>query len=217
MLGTVIDLRPNGKNEVFFVDGAEKVLSDAQIDVICSACHHFLSAFRINREVDVYISKLGELQMLAIHGPVAEGYHMPPAFRRDSSIVCAFIKPNGSLRSMITTIAHEMIHVWQVERGDLVGRTWKGSDFNNMPYQYQPWEVEAFMHERDVAEWFFRNHKPRPKELQEMQEDSEQELVSKFNQVKELAQIQQKENRKKKLAGIAKIAGAVGLGILLGI
>ena len=213
----VIDLRPNGKNEVFFVDGADKFLSESQLDVLCSACHHFLKAFRINREVDVYISKLGELQMLAFQGPIAEGFHMPSSFSRDSSIVCAFIKPNGSLRSMITTIAHEMIHVWQVERGDLVGRSWKGLDFQKMPYEYQPWEVEAFMHQNDVAEWFFKNHKPRPKELQEMEEEAELEFESIIGRIKENAHIQQKENRKKKLAGIAKIAGAVGLGILLGI
>ena len=54
----------NGQNEIFFVDGAEKSLTAAHFKAFTSASAHFLEAFSISNEVDVYISQRSVLHAI---------------------------------------------------------------------------------------------------------------------------------------------------------
>jgi len=203
----MIDFTSNGKNEIFFVDGAEHALSEVHFDALTSASAHFLKCFKVNHEVDVYISKRSELESLVAR---TRAYHMPPSFDRDNSIVCVFLNPNSSLEEMITSLAHEMIHVWQVERGDLHGSLWKGSDFSHYPYEYLPYEIEARYAQKAIANCFFKNVLPNDFQLNAIRDHTD----DKFKEIeKEFSDL----NMKKKLASIAKIAGAIGVGALLGL
>ena len=55
----------------------------------------------------------------------------------------------------ISTMAHEMIHVKQSTRGDLVttskGVLWKGKNLKWVPYTFKPWEIEAFKREINLT------------------------------------------------------------------
>lgn len=202
-----INLNPNGKNEIFFVDGAEDVLSDVHFDALTSASAHFLKCFKVNHEVDVYISKRSELESIVAR---TRAYHMPPSFDRENSIVCVFLNPNSSLEEMIVSLAHEMIHVWQVERGDFRGNLWKGQDLRSVPYEMRPWELEAFGNQEAVAKWFFEDRFPDKFTLSAISQKTDEA----FNAlVKEISS----HNMKKKLAKVAKIAGAIGIGALIGL
>jgi len=54
--------------------------------------------------------------------------------------------------SLLRTLMHELIHIWQYERGALVDRTrgdemvpyWEGWCYANTEYVNQPWEHEAY-------------------------------------------------------------------------
>lgn len=202
-----ISFESNGKNEIFFVDGAETSLKEVHFDALTSASAHFLKCFKVNHEVDVYISKRSVLESLVAQ---THAYHIPPSYSQKNSIVCVFLNPNSSLEEMIVALAHEMIHVWQVERGDLVGQLWKGQDLNIIPYEMRPWEIEAHGHMKEVAGWFFEDEFPTPKKLSDI--CAQTDVV--FNSlVKEISA----KNIKKKLANVAKIAGAIGLGALIGL
>ena len=51
-----------------------------------------------------------------------------------------------TLRKLLTTVAHEMVHVKQYVRRELVGDyTWQGKTINPKRCDYwdQPWEIEA--------------------------------------------------------------------------
>ena len=202
-----VSFESNGKNEIFFVDGAESSLKEVHFDALTSASAHFLKSFKIKHEVDVYISRRSELESIVAR---TRAYHMPPSFDRDNSIVCVFLNPDSSIEQMIVSLAHEMIHVWQVERGDLIGNLWKGHDLQMVPYEMRPWELEAFGSQEQVASWFFEDKIPSESELIEITEKTD--LA--FDQIiKSVAKL----DLKKKLFSAAKIVGAVGVGALIGL
>jgi len=202
-----LSFESNGKNEIFFVDGAEDILSAVHFDALTSAAAHFLKCFNVKHEVDVYISKRSELETIVAR---TRAYHMPPSFDRENSIVCVFLNPNSSLEEMIISLAHEMVHVWQVERGDFSGNLWKGQDLRTVPYEWRPWELEAFGNQESVARWFFEDRYPDEGTLTSIMNKTDEA----FNAlVKEVS----KSQMKKKLTNIAKIAGAIGVGALLGL
>lgn len=201
-----MDFSSNGLSEIRFVDGAEHALSSLHKEALTSASAHFLESFGISHEVDVYISKRSVLQGI---GSSARAWHMPPSFDRDNSLVCVFIDPTSKIEQNIVSLAHEMIHAWQVDRGDLVGHTWKGMNLEELPYQLQPWEIEAHGHMGEIAEHFFDDLLPTKAYLQKIQEDTD----SVFAEIVETANVaRMKENFKK----IGKVAAAVGLGALIG-
>ena len=57
------------------------------------------------------------------------------------------IHPGIGVRNILTTLAHEMVHVKQYINGELNDSmtTWKGKNVNSdkMDYWNQPWEIEA--------------------------------------------------------------------------
>ena len=198
----------NGQNEIFFVDGAEHSLTQSHFDAFSSASAHFLEAFSIDNEVDVYISQRSVLHAIGNSAGV-RAWHMPPSFDRDNSIVCVYVDPNSTIKEMITSLAHEIIHAWQVDRGDFVGSLWKGTDLTHLPYRVQPWEIEAHGHQSEIAQSFFDGKLPAKSRLKEIISDTDKVFQEILNDAK-LAQ------SKKSFMKIAKVAGAIGLGALIG-
>jgi hypothetical protein len=201
-----MDLSANGENEIFFVDGAENSLTRPQKEVLTSASAHYLECFDITTEVDVYISKRSVLHKL---GNNTLAWHMPPSYSGDNSIVCVFVDPESDVQSMLSSLAHEMIHAWQVDRGDLSGRLWKGEDMSHLPYQFQPWEIEAYSHESKIAECFYQDHLLTKSELREISEKTDAVFS-------ELLDVAKSVNMKAKLKKVGSVAAALGLGALLG-
>ena len=199
--------KSNGINEIFFVDGAEHSLSKAHCDALTSASAHFLEGFRITTEVDVYISQRSILQTI---GNDTRAWHMPPKFDRNNSIVCVFVDPGAGIKDMIKLLAHEMIHAWQVDRGDLVGNSWKGIELGHLPYNLLPWEIEAWGNMESVAETFYESRKPTKTELDKIREDTET-VFGEYEKDLNIA------HYKKQAMKVAKVAGALGLGALIGI
>ena len=167
-----MDFSDNNVNEIFFVDGAETALNRDQKETLSSAAAHFIECFDIDDEVDVYISKKSILHKHA--GARASAWHMPPHYDRDNHIVCVFVDPEESLKRMIISLAHEMIHAWQVNRGDMLGVThWKNQDYSQFPYHLQPWEMEAWAFSKQVAEYYFEDRHPKASELTAMTDKTE--------------------------------------------
>ena len=106
-------------------------------------------------------------------------------------------------------MAHEMIHAWQVDRGDLVGRKWQGEDMSHLPYQFQPWELEAHGSQDKVAEYFFSDRLPTKAELDEIKHQTD----SVFEEIVDAAK---SANIRSKLKKAGAFAATVGLGALIG-
>ena len=203
-----MDFRDNSISEIFFVDGAESALTRDQKETLSSAAAHFIECFDIDDEVDVYISKKSILHKVG--GANALAWHAPPQYNRDNHIVCVFVDPEESLKSMIISLAHEMIHAWQVHRGDMGGSNWKNKDYSQFPYQLQPWEIEAHAFMKQVAGFYFEDRHPKATELSAMTDKTEKA-------VKELNAQVGNQHLKNKVVKVAKVAGLVGLGALLGL
>jgi len=65
----------------------------------------------------------------------------------------------------ISTIAHEMVHVWQYATKQLTQKYnkefWKGNDYTDTPYHDVPWEKQALLMEVDLLKQYkeYRNEK----------------------------------------------------------
>lgn len=73
------------------------------------------------------------------------------------------IDMNGkiSIKDMIETLAHEMVHMRQFRNNELAYRDaftrFNGVAYSiNMPYKKQPWEKEAYSLEKKLARKFFK-------------------------------------------------------------
>lgn len=203
-----MDFGDNNVSEIFFVDGAETALTQNQKETLSSAAAHLIECFDIDDEVDVYISKKSVLHKVG--GANALAWHAPPQYNRDNHIVCVFVDPEETLKSMIVSLAHEMIHAWQVNRGDMQGANWKKQDYSQLPYQLQPWEIEAHAFMKQVAGFYFEDRHPSASELSAM--TAKTDLA-----VKELNTQVSGQQLKNKVMKVAKVAGLVGLGAILGI
>jgi hypothetical protein len=56
------------------------------------------------------------------------------------------------MKSMMQTLAHEMVHAKQYLRGELCGysMSWKGKKPRNYKYENAPWEREAYKLEAEL-------------------------------------------------------------------
>jgi len=201
-----MDFPSNQENEIFFVDGAEYSLSNNHVDAFTSAAAHYLEVFKIDHEVDVYVSQRSILHKF---DSSSRAWHRPPVYEKDNSVICVYVDPDERLEKMLESLAHEMIHAWQVDRGDLVGRTWKGQDLSGLPYNVQPWEIEAHGNQEFIAECFFNDKIPTKSTLKEITDHTDTFF-------KELVKQGVSAHNKEKLIKIAKGIGWVGLGALIG-
>lgn len=77
------------------------------------------------------------------------------------------ISRNCNLIDVITTLAHECVHVAQFHEGSITGYVnwyWKGENYGRDPYAgvddavTLPWEAEAYSTERILAKKFINNY-----------------------------------------------------------
>jgi hypothetical protein len=70
---------------------------------------------------------------------------------------------NFNKYNILKTLAHEMVHLHQFNRGDLKKKGnkifWKNEDITHVPYKDREFEAEAFGKERDLAIAFFEHKK----------------------------------------------------------
>lgn len=201
-----MDFSSNDKNEIFFVDGAERSLDDDCKDAFTSASAHFLELFGVNHEVDVYVSQRSILHKFDSN---ALAWHKPPSYNQNNSVVCVYVDPKSSLEEMMTALAHEMIHVWQVDRGDLLGANWKGENLSQLAYQFQPWEIEAHGNQDDIVNFFYNDTFPDKSFLRDIQLKTDIIFEEMINEGISILQ-------KDKLKKIGKLAATLGFGALLG-
>jgi hypothetical protein len=68
----------------------------------------------------------------------------------------------GTLYDYISFLAHECVHMKQYVTGELKtnGRKelWHGKDFTDVPYKKQPWEIEAWSSQHNLAKDFIKNN-----------------------------------------------------------
>ena len=65
----------------------------------------------------------------------------------------------------ISTVAHEMVHVWQYATKQLTQKGcrefWKGKDYTKTSYSKQPWERQALRMEKQLLKEFKKIRKLR--------------------------------------------------------
>lgn len=92
------------------------------------------------------------------HGVVRQHLEKEKNYRVD-------IMMNHNKYQILSTIAHEMVHVKQMSAGDLkidnkkARKYWKGMDHSHTRYSDQPWEIEAFKQEKALAVKFMKHKK----------------------------------------------------------
>tara|TARA_Y100001973_G_C5158404_1_gene312151 strand:- start:721 stop:1134 length:414 start_codon:yes stop_codon:yes gene_type:complete len=63
----------------------------------------------------------------------------------------------------ISTVAHEMVHVWQYATGQLSQKGckefWRGRDYTKTSYSKQPWERQAMRMEKQLLKEFKKTRK----------------------------------------------------------
>ena len=84
-------------------------------------------------------------------------------------VINIYVPPKVSLRYIIGTLAHEMVHVKQFVRNELIDlpstdynvSVFKNKKYNlnRVAYYDQPWEIEAFGRERGLTREYFEKVK----------------------------------------------------------
>ena len=106
---------------------------------------------------------------------ISYDFKMPSRFRiyhglasqnkKNKNIYQVVIMMNHNEYSLLSTLAHEMIHIKQMTSGDLMidheqnKRYWKGVDHTYTKYEDQPWEIEAFKNESRLTKNFLKYKK----------------------------------------------------------
>lgn len=111
----------------------------------------FIAEYLPRHKIDLIIRHRG-LKRELVHGwaNIEDSDYRPRAF---------FIELQSHLDSYmyITTLLHELWHVYQWVKGDLkersLKRLWKGIDHSDTDYEDQPWEIEA----REMEEYLYRS------------------------------------------------------------
>ena len=67
----------------------------------------------------------------------------------------------------ISTVAHEMVHVWQYATRQLTQRgcreLWRGKDYTDASYSKKPWERQAVRMEKQLLQDFKKTRKKNEK------------------------------------------------------
>lgn len=115
--------------------------------VIKEACDFFINFFGIQKI---------ELKVQFQHMPSSwmgkhKGYVKQIGFPQDNKFLMV-VNSDSDFYQVMTTVAHEMVHIYQFSRGDLStgknGRIlWKNKSLMWVPYSCRPWEWEAFGNE----------------------------------------------------------------------
>ena len=123
-------------------------------NLIRESVHFFARQLEIENEPEI------ELSLIFPKTPVLTRGSMYKK-RRDPEGYFIKVHMNAHIYSLIDTVAHEMIHVKQFNRGDLkvIGpRTiYQETDHTDTEYDNQPWEIEAFEESPKLSEKFLKH------------------------------------------------------------
>ncbi len=140
---------------------------DTRRELATAAAHHFANALGLDSRSKIRV----DLRAGFKHSNKnAIGYCENP----EDGVTRIEIKRDLAPLSMLTIIAHEIVHASQFQTGKLENRReggkwdtyWKGVKDEGTPYWDQPWEIEA----REVADLivadFLAHHKPAKRAVQ---------------------------------------------------
>lgn len=137
--------------------------TEAQIKLLTLATNYFASELlsrKITNHMTVNIIVRSNIREHGLCVPV--GFNTKN-IARDFDIE---IRKKKSIKSMISTLAHEMVHVKQYALGEMceLGSHWKGRkvDTRKTGYYDLPWEIEAFEKEATLYKKFVEKYgKPK--------------------------------------------------------
>lgn len=81
-----------------------------------------------------------------------ESIDAPGATTYEGKMIYVYLDHRLKAYSLLTALAHEMVHVKQIARGLLVHKVvrgkevsfWRGKNYEKTPYLQKPWEIQAF-------------------------------------------------------------------------
>ena len=129
--------------------------------IIRQAADYFMQELLPTRKVNNTFLEIRFLKMTSdfngfcqIHDD-EDNFYSPKSFSID-------MNGNLSLKDMIETLAHEMVHMRQFRNKELCYREaftkFNGIAYSiNMPYKKQPWEKEAYKLEKKLSNAFFKS------------------------------------------------------------
>lgn len=154
-----MDLNPVGSltNMLVSVRGAR----DRKLTAVLKQATHFMSELLFSRQLrpnlSFYIRIHKKLEYNGLCGPLE--LVRPREFEID------ILRQNRL--SMISTLAHELIHAKQYAYGEMCERyikkrmvtLWHGTDPGKLDYWDQPWEIEAYGLEPGLVAKFINRHR----------------------------------------------------------
>ena len=73
------------------------------------------------------------------------------------------INKDIGIKELVTTVCHEMVHVWQYATKQLTQKGckefWRGKDYTDAYYSNQPWERQALRMEKSILKEYKRDTK----------------------------------------------------------
>lgn len=118
------------------IEGKTKVMTVGEIDAVIAFAIDYLG---IEDDIDLTVN----FDRSMIGGKTA-GY--ADEVDAEEGMFEIAVKPDLPRQEMIATILHEMVHVHQMARGDLIQgmpSIWKGEPHDGQ-YMELPWEIEAY-------------------------------------------------------------------------
>lgn len=146
---------------------------EEEIELLEIAAHFFLQELNKNRKFDTIrcdIDVVDKVSSSLVHEPICgdmERINYLDNGEDKRYYYCRLADCNNSAETM-RTLAHELVHVWQMELGRLKvnsGRwEWLGADYGETPYNgtdadyLLPWEVEADTMDIQLSKKFYRHY-----------------------------------------------------------
>ena len=118
----------------------------------------FFSDYLISRKLDKHITIHMEMKKtFADHGDCEV---LDYNTQHKARVFKIRLRNKKSLKSIIKTLAHEMVHVKQFAKGELseYHDRWQGIDHSETPYHDLPWEIEARTLEHIMFDLFKNKH-----------------------------------------------------------
>lgn len=123
----------------------------------------FIGKYLPRHKLDLTINHRG-LKREFVHGwaNIEDSDYRPRAFLIE-------MQTNLDEYMYVTTLLHELWHVYQWVKGDLkersLKRLWRGTDHTETDYEDQPWEVEARKMEKELYDLYMGIPKVFPNRL----------------------------------------------------
>jgi hypothetical protein len=133
------------------IKGKTKAMCKAEIKFATGFFAQYTMGTRLAKNLDIEIRFENQ-------GKLAEGYCSPIDAERRPRMFEIGINPKMTRRKTLMCLAHEMVHVKQYARGELINKLitakWQGKDYKLTncyeDYLNWPWEVEAYGRDRSL-------------------------------------------------------------------